>query len=102
MLRQFSRGANVIEVAMRQQDLHQRDASLRHHRFDTFSIAARIDQRRQPGLPAPDKRTVLRERGNRNNTIVHDAPSLPVPYGTGINMHKVTTWVISYTTCAHR
>lgn len=41
MLRQFSRGANVIEVAMRQQDLHQRDASLRHHRFDTFSIAAR-------------------------------------------------------------
>lgn len=59
MLRQFSRGANVIEVAMRQQDLHQRDVSLRHHRFDTFSIAARIDQRRQPGLPAPDKRTVL-------------------------------------------
>ncbi len=74
MLRQFSRGANVIEVTMRQQDLHQRDASLRHHRFDTFSIAAGIDQRRQPGLPAPDKRTVLRERGNRNNTIVHDAP----------------------------
>lgn len=52
MLRQFSRGANVIEVAMRQQDLHQRDASLRHHRFDTFSIAAD-----RPAPPAGFART---------------------------------------------
>jgi glyoxylase-like metal-dependent hydrolase (beta-lactamase superfamily II) len=35
MLRQFRSGADVIEVAMRQQNLHQRDASLRHHRLVT-------------------------------------------------------------------
>jgi hypothetical protein len=41
VLRQFRSGADVIEVAMRQQNLHQRDASLRHHRFDTTSAPLR-------------------------------------------------------------
>jgi hypothetical protein len=54
MLRQLRRRTNVIEMAMRQQNLHQADACRGDFLFDSLSITAGIHQRRQPGLFAPD------------------------------------------------
>ncbi len=55
MLRQFRRCANVVQMTMRQQDLHQCQAAVINFLFDFFRIAARIDQRGQAGLFTPNQ-----------------------------------------------
>ena len=54
MLRQFRRCANVVQMTMRQQDLHQCQAAVINFLFDFFRIAAGIDQCGQTGLFTPD------------------------------------------------
>ena len=55
MLRQFRRCTNVVQMTMRQQDLHQCQAAGVNFLFDFFRIAARIDQCGQAGLFTPDQ-----------------------------------------------
>jgi hypothetical protein len=54
VLRQFRRRTNVIEMTVREQNLHQADACCRDFLFDSLSVTAGIDQRGQPGLFTPD------------------------------------------------
>ena len=54
MLRQLRRRANMIEMTVREQNLHQANACRRDFLFDSLSVTAGIDQRRQFGLFTPD------------------------------------------------
>ena len=54
--------AGMIDMAVRQQDLLDRDAGLRDRRLDARQVAAGIDHRRLHRRGAPDERAILLER----------------------------------------
>ncbi len=69
---QLGRTARVIEMAVRQPDLLDRDAGLRNRLKNIVHVAARIDDDGALGRLAPDQCAVLLERGDGND----DGPRL--------------------------
>ena len=67
VLRQHSRLAAVIDMAMGDEDLFQLHARLRDIGLQHVEIAARIDQRRLVRGGAPDQRTILLQRRDRQD-----------------------------------
>ncbi len=82
-LAQFDRRADVVEVAVGQQDAFQREAALRHFGQQALGLAAGIDQR-GTALRVPHQRAVLLIRGDGEDGKFHGPdyppkPSMPAP-----------------------
>ena len=63
----------MIDVRMRQQDLHEVEPLARDDVEHRVEIAARIDDRGGARALAPQHRAVLLERGHRNDGQLHAA-----------------------------
>ena len=67
LLGQYPRLAAMVDMAVGDQDFLQFHASLRHRILQLMQIAPRINQRALVGLGAPEKRTILLQRRDRND-----------------------------------
>ena len=57
----------MVDMAVGQQDLLDRDSGLRRRRLEPRQVAARIDERAAHRLGAPDQRAILLQRRHRND-----------------------------------
>src|SRR3546814_9908057 len=67
LLGEFGHRACMIEMSMCDQHLLDRHAVVLRTLQQAFGLAAGIDQRAAHRRVVPDQRTILLERGNRNN-----------------------------------
>ena len=70
-LQKRSHTAGMIDMAMRDKNLGQRQLFLGQHLQDAFDIATRIDHRGLAGLFAPEDGAILFKGSNRNNGVAH-------------------------------
>ena len=78
LARQFGGGADVIDMAVREQDLFDRRAGFGERGLDARQVAAGVHDRRAIGFRADDDRAILFERGDGHDCELegrHEDPS---------------------------